>query len=158
MRLAYRRTGFLSGVNVTYLFNIVNSAFYAKYMIEDGSYGDVDAAEFIEPTGHELAIYHKTTPPAGQQLGTVDGRPGWIDLPPLSADEMVANAEMERQTKINVANAYMSDRQWPGKAAIGRLKGEELARYNLWIDYLDALYVVDTSAAPDIEWPTHPEV
>ncbi|EGB1728103.1 tail fiber assembly protein, partial [Escherichia coli] len=49
-------------------------------------------------------------------------------------------------------------RQWPGKAAIGRLKGEELAQYNLWLDYLDALEMVDTSGAPDIEWPTPPAV
>ncbi|ERC90934.1 tail fiber assembly protein, partial [Escherichia coli] len=47
-------------------------------------------------------------------------------------------------------------KQWPGKAAIGRLKGEELAQYNLWLDYLDALELVDTSSAPDIEWPTPP--
>ncbi|WP_250205575.1 tail fiber assembly protein, partial [Escherichia coli] len=45
-----------------------------------------------------------------------------------------------------------------GKAAIGRLKGEELAQYNLWLDYLDALELVDTSSAPDIEWPTPPAV
>ncbi|CAI6211452.1 recombinase family protein [Escherichia coli] len=41
---------------------------------------------------------------------------------------------------------------------IGRLKGEELAQYNLWLDYLDALELVDTSGAPDIEWPTPPAV
>lgn len=37
-----------------------------------------------------------------------------------------------------------------------RFKGEELAQYNLWLDYLDALELVDTSGAPDIEWPTPP--
>ncbi|HCQ0095424.1 Caudovirales tail fiber assembly protein [Escherichia coli] len=52
----------------------------------------------------------------------------------------------------------MNSRQWPGKAAIGRLKSEELAQYNLWLDYLDALELVDTSSAPDIEWPTPPAV
>lgn len=52
----------------------------------------------------------------------------------------------------------MNSKQWAGKAAIGRLKGEELAQYNLWLDYLDALELVDTSGAPDIEWPTPPAV
>ncbi len=55
-------------------------------------------------------------------------------------------------------NEYTHSKQWPGKAAIGRLKGEELAQYNLWLDYLDALELVDTSSAPDIEWPTPPAV
>ncbi|WP_137487014.1 tail fiber assembly protein, partial [Escherichia coli] len=30
------------------------------------------------------------------------------------------------------------------------LKGEELAQYNLWRDYQDALELVDTSSAPAI--------
>ncbi|EHU01384.1 hypothetical protein CKS_4137 [Pantoea stewartii subsp. stewartii DC283] len=50
----------------------------------------------------------------------------------------------------------MNSRQWPGKAALGRLKGDELAAYNTWLDYLDALYAVDTSKAPDITWPVKP--
>ncbi len=59
---------------------------------------------------------------------------------------------------IDEANAYMNSKQWPGKAAIGRLKGDDLAQYNLWLDYLDALEAVDTSNAPDINWPERPEV
>ncbi len=37
-----------------------------------------------------------------------------------------------------------------------RFKDDELAQYNLWLDYLDALELVDSSSAPDIEWPTPP--
>ena len=33
---------------------------------------------------------------------------------------------------------------------------DELAQYNLWLDYLDALDAIDTSKAPDITWPTPP--
>ncbi|ENM5425271.1 tail fiber assembly protein [Escherichia coli] len=64
----------------------------------------------------------------------------------------------EKQRRISQANDYINSKQWPGKAAIGRLKGDELAQYNLWLDYLDALEAVDTSSAPDINWPTPPEV
>lgn len=85
-----------------------------------------------------------------------DKMPAWADAPTPSADELIAAAERHRDSLISAANAYMSDRQWPGKAAIGRLKGDELSQYNTWLDYLDALYAVDTSAAPDIEWPTPP--
>ena len=75
-----------------------------------------------------------------------------------SHEELIEITESERQLLINQANEYMNSKQWPGKAAIGRLKGEELAQYNLWLDYLDALELVDTSGAPDIEWPTPPAV
>ncbi|MDV1267046.1 tail fiber assembly protein [Citrobacter freundii] len=76
--------------------------------------------------------------------------------PPLTHEELIQVAEIERQRRINATNDFMNSRQWPGKAAIGRLKGDELAQYNLWLDYLDALEAVDTSSAPDIKWPTPP--
>lgn len=78
--------------------------------------------------------------------------------PPLTHEELIQVAEIERQRRINATNDFMNSRQWPGKAAIGRLKGDELVQYNLWLDYLDALELVDTSGAPDIEWPTPPAV
>ncbi|MHA5280092.1 tail fiber assembly protein [Escherichia coli] len=90
--------------------------------------------------------------------GVIDGMPAWIDIPPPTHEEQIAAAELEKQQLINQANDYMNSKQWPGKAAIGRLKGDELAQYNLWLDYLDALELVDTSGAPDIEWPTPPAV
>lgn len=69
----------------------------------------------------------------------------------------VATAEAEKQSAIDQANDYMNSKQWPGKAAMGRLKDTEKEQYNLWLDYLDALEAVDTSSAPDINWPVAPE-
>lgn len=40
---------------------------------------------------------------------------------------------------------------------MGRLKGDALTQYGLWLDYLDALEAVDTSSAPNIVWPTQPD-
>ncbi|WP_431733740.1 tail fiber assembly protein [Escherichia coli] len=106
-----------------------------------------DAAEFLG------------TPPAGKIRGSDGyGNPAWVEIPPPSLEELIEQAESERQLLINQTNEYMSSKQWPGKAAIGRLKGDELAQYNLWLDYLDALELVDASSAPDIEWPTPPAV
>ncbi|HAZ7413359.1 TPA: tail fiber assembly protein [Escherichia coli] len=70
--------------------------------------------------------------------------------------DYVAIAEAERERLIDEANDYMNGKQWPGKAAMGRLKDTEKEQYNLWLDYLDALEAVDTSTAPDITWPTPP--
>lgn len=82
----------------------------------------------------------------------------WGDIPPLTPEELIKMAGYERQRRIDTVSEHMNSRQWPGKAAICRLKGEELAQYNLWLDYLDALELLDTSSAPDIEWPTPPAV
>ncbi|EHU00471.1 hypothetical protein CKS_2645 [Pantoea stewartii subsp. stewartii DC283] len=82
--------------------------------------------------------------------------PAWIDLPPPTKEELVNTAKNTQSALISQANNYMNSRQWPGKAAVGRLKGDDLAAYNTWLDYLDALYAVDTSKAPDISWPQKP--
>ncbi|QYH18286.1 tail fiber assembly protein [Enterobacter sp. DNB-S2] len=100
---------------------------------------------------------YSADPPKGKLLiaGT-DGMPAWGETPPLTHDEIVAQAEAERINRIGVANDFMNGKQWPGKAAIGRLKGDELTQYNLWLDYLDELEAVDTSSAPNIVWPISP--
>ncbi|TLI73090.1 tail fiber assembly protein, partial [Escherichia sp. E1130] len=72
--------------------------------------------------------------------------------------DLISAAEAEKQNRIDQANDYMNSKQWPGKAAMGRLKDTEKAQYNLWLDYLDELEAVDTSTAPDIIWPEKPTV
>lgn len=96
-------------------------------------------------------------PPKGKtRVAGDDGFPMWGDIPAPTHEQLVATAEAEKQSRISQANDYMNSKQWPGKAAVGRLKGDELAQYNLWLDYLDALEAVDTSTAPDIKWPALP--
>ena len=96
-------------------------------------------------------------PPAGKiRIAGPDGLPAWADIPPPSDDQLLAMAEAEKQSRIADANDYMNSKQWPGKAAMGRLKVSEKAQYNLWLDYLDLLEAVDTSTVPD-KWPVAPE-
>ncbi len=72
-------------------------------------------------------------------------------------ESAISAAENKKRLLINEATEYINSKQWPGKAAIGRLKGDELAQYNLWLDYLDAMEVVDMSSVSDINWPVKPE-
>lgn len=76
--------------------------------------------------------------------------------PEKTNEELVEEASSKKISLIDSANEFMNSKQWPGKAAIGRLKGDELAQYNLWLDYLDALEAIETSTAPDIDWPNAP--
>ncbi|CAM8567966.1 tail fiber assembly protein [Enterobacter asburiae] len=93
-------------------------------------------------------------PPKGKLLiAGNDGLPAWGDFPPPTREESLAQARVEKQNRIDAANNYMNGKQWPGKAAIGRLNEEELIQYNMWLDYLDALESVDISCAPNINWP-----
>ncbi|MBM6608855.1 tail fiber assembly protein [Enterobacteriaceae bacterium RIT814] len=85
-----------------------------------------------------------------------DGK--WVANPEAQHAFEVVSAESRQKLLIAEANAHMNSKQWPGKAAIGRLKGDELVQYGNWLDYLDALGAVDISSAPDIHWPIPPEV
>ncbi|ENR0228025.1 tail fiber assembly protein [Enterobacter roggenkampii] len=136
------------GENAFFAIGLKDSYEAANSWPEDGvAVDDAVASEFMgEPPEGKMRV-------AGN-----DGYPIWVDKPEPTYDELVAAADAEKQERIDQANEYMNSKQWPGKAAMGRLKDNEKAQYNAWLDYLDELEAVDTSTAPDITWPTPPAV
>ena len=113
-----------------------------------------------DPLGVSDEIYFEYSgiPPEGKiRRSDINGMPCWIDAPSKSKEELIAEAEKVRQVLIAQANDYMNSKQWPGKAAIGRLRGNELAQYNLWLDYLDILDAMTISGVEAISWPVPPE-
>ncbi|HEM6828688.1 TPA: tail fiber assembly protein [Citrobacter koseri] len=139
-----------------YIYSPSHNAFYltalkAEYELSDN--WPEDGMEISD----DLFIQYTSTPPDGKERGVdSDGMPCWVDLPEPTTKELIAAAESKQQQLINEANGYISSRQWPGKAAIGRLKNDELTRYNIWLDYLDALEAINTSEPQEIIWPERP--
>lgn len=78
--------------------------------------------------------------------------------PPPTQEEKIAAAYAEKKRLIDEANDFINSKQLPGKAALGRLTNAEKGMYNAWLDYLDNIEAIDPSMAPDIIWPTVPEV
>ncbi|WP_336996547.1 tail fiber assembly protein [Leclercia sp. UBA7405] len=76
--------------------------------------------------------------------------------PPPTQEEIIAAAYAEKKRLTDDANDYINSKQLPGKAVLDRLTNAEKELYNEWLDYLDALEAVDTSSAPDIDWPSMP--
>lgn len=104
-----------------------------------------------------ISAEYMAEPPEGKlRIAGDDGWPNWTDKPESTLDELIAAANAEKQERIDHANDYMNSKQWSGKAALGRLKGDELTQYNVWLDYLDALEAVDSSSVPTVSWPTPP--
>lgn len=91
-------------------------------------------------------------------------REGWVAIskkeadkltnPPLSHEQHVAIAEAKKQTLI--AEVHTETEMLRVKLALKRIKPDEEALLIAWLDYLDLLEAVDTSAAPDIDWPKRP--
>lgn len=139
-------------MNKIYYFDPTSPGFYISPDSPDIPEGSV------EINIDQYTQYAGVAWPDGKVLGAdADKNPVWVDAPPPTHEESVASAEAQKQMLIDQANEYINSKQWPGKAAIGRLKDDELAQYNEWLDYLDELEAVDTSTAPDINWPEKPK-
>ncbi|HHH0547729.1 TPA: tail fiber assembly protein [Yersinia enterocolitica] len=98
-------------------------------------------------------------------IETVDGCGiGWTYaggefIPPPVADqdpaELIASADAEKQNRLSYATNKIV--VWQTKLLMGRtLTDSESAKLNAWMDYIDAVQAIDTSTAPDINWPESP--
>lgn len=136
-----------------YVYSAKNNAFFKKDELEQ--YEGWSLQDAIDVDDSVFAEFTEDRTVDGLiRIAGKDGLPAWGEIPPPTHEELVEAAEAEKQARIDAANAYMNSKQWPGKAAMGRLNDSEKKQYNAWLDYLDALYAVDTSTAPDIKWPT----
>lgn len=93
----------------------------------------------------------------GQSAGRLI-TPNGSNKPYLSDPEInyVAAANAARLSLLDEANSVINGNQWPSKLQLGRLSESERIQFNQWLDYIDTVNAVDTSTAPDINWPTAP--
>ncbi|HDK0319161.1 TPA: tail fiber assembly protein [Escherichia coli] len=145
-------------MNSNYYYSAINNAFYSAELILSYVEADNWPDDAISVTD-DCFIEFSEEPPVGMyRQPDAEGMPSWVNIPPPTQEDLISNANDEKAFKINETNNYINSKQWPGKAAMGRLTDAEKEQYNLWLDYLDALEAVDTSSAPDINWPLSPEV
>ena len=79
-----------------------------------------------------------------------------IPEPVKSRAELVAQAEAEKRARIDAATSRIV--VWQTRLLMGRkLTDTESVSLNAWMDYIDAVTAIDTSTAPDINWPVPPE-
>lgn len=139
-----------------YIYSPSTNAFFPVSLQEDYEAAGTWPQDGVNVTSDAAAEFMQTAPQGKRRIAGDDGYPAWGDIPALTKEELIASAEMEKQSRINQANDYMNSKQWPGKAALGRLKGDDMANYNTWLDYLDELGTMDVTTAPDVTWPDKP--
>lgn len=113
-----------------------------------GSWPD-DAIEI----SYEDYLKFTTDAPKGKILGSVDGRPTWVDIPPPTLDELIASAEA---TKLSLKAKADSEIAWRQDAVDADIAtDEETAALADWKKYRILLMRVDTAKPV---WPTLPTV
>lgn len=151
-------TTLLGVTKMTYQYSAKNNAFFPVADLFRYEEAGWDLSDLVDVTDEIFTEFTQDRNIEGlMRTAGDDGLPQWSPLPPPTPEQILANAAQEKQQRIGAANAYINSKQWPSKLALGRLSDAETARFNLWLDYLDALAAVDTATAPDIVWPEKPE-
>lgn len=140
---------------VNFIFSPSENAFYPNSLMANyvaaGSWPkdgiDVDDAVFYEFTGE---------PPA-HKIRAVDddGCPVWSDIPPVTHEMAVAAAEEKKSMLILGASESITPLQ--DAVELGMATDAEKSRFDAWRKYRVLLTRVDTSLAPDVNWPDVPE-
>lgn len=128
-----------------------NGSFYLfamKEAYEEAGSWPVNGADVDDET---MAIYTGVAP-KGKILGSdKNGNPVWVDIPPLSTEQLVAIVEQNKAKLRSIADAEISWRQDAVDAGIATK--EETAALIEWKKYRVLLMRVDTS---NPVWPTPP--
>ncbi|UQY45080.1 tail fiber assembly protein [Mixta hanseatica] len=93
-------------------------------------------------------------PPEGKVRGSIEGEPGWVDVPPLTSEENVTAAANKKSILISDASAIIAPLQ--DAVDLDMATDSEKESLAVWKKYRVLLNRVDTSSAPEIDWPTLP--
>lgn len=127
----------------------IPASFIAEY--EEAGWDFSDAIDVDDDVYLEFI-----NPPAGKvRVAGKDGLPAWEDIPPPTKEQLIEQTEAKKQSLI--AEVNKETEMLRAKLALGRIKDDEKALLNAWLDYLDELEAVDVSTAPDVIWPELPE-
>ncbi|EMQ4857619.1 tail fiber assembly protein [Morganella morganii] len=137
-----------------YKFDAKTNAFYPYSMQADyevaGTWPekgvDVDESIFAEFTG--------TAPEKKMRGSDKKGNPAWVDIPLPTKEELIANAETKKQ--MLMAEATIAITPLHDAVDLGMATPEEESALEEWKKYRVLLNRVDTSSAPDINWPVKP--
>ncbi|HCB1822869.1 tail fiber assembly protein [Enterobacter roggenkampii] len=133
------------------IYAIVNDSIVMNTIIWDGP--DVSPMEFADGV---TAVKIPDGYAVNSGFLYVEGKFIAPPQPERPHDELVADAEQQKQALIDTAMASISVIQL--KLQAGRkLTDDEKTRLNSVLDYIDAVTAVDADAAPDINWPVVPE-
>lgn len=139
-----------------YLFSRSTLAFYPESEIEAYKTAGTLPGDVIE-VSDEIRDEYNFTSPEGKKLGVnAKGYPAWKDIPPPTQDELIANAEQERQRLLDYADTVMLD--WRTELMLGEINDANRAKLSAWLAYKNDVKSVDVTTDPEhVNWPVPPE-
>lgn len=90
--------------------------------------------------------------PDGDYIASETGR--WVPVPPPTQEQLISDANTKKQQLA--AEAESAIKPLERAKLLGIATESELALLNEWMRYSVELMRLDTSLAPDIDWPISP--
>lgn len=109
----------------------------------------------LEISDADHALY-SGQPSSGKMLGSENGKPAWVDIPPLKTEELTAIAESKKASLRAVADSAIAPLQ--DAVTLDIATDNEKTQLIAWQKYRILLNRVDTSTAKNVSWPVQPEV
>jgi len=131
-------------------------SFYPDSLVENYESVGTFPSDAIE-VSETVYIEFSGAAPVGKQRGVINKQPCWEDLPSPTHEEQIEAANVEKKRRVDEANTFIHNQQWPSKLMLDRLDDVGKNEFNQWLNFLDELEAVDTSTAPEITWPKPPE-
>ncbi|NHB93203.1 tail fiber assembly protein [Photorhabdus cinerea] len=140
--------------NKNYVFSALNKSFYPLSLqqdyIEAGSWPNDPI-----PVTDDIFNEFSGMPPTGKILSSDEnGLPCWEDIPPPTKEELISIAEIQRKQFISLANKEIMP--LADAVELDIATDEETLLFKEWKKYRVMLNRVDTSKAPEIDWPIQP--
>ncbi|WP_270753284.1 tail fiber assembly protein [Proteus terrae] len=139
---------------MSYFYSALENAFYPESMKDDYIIAGTFPNDAILVDENVFEEFSKN-PPDNKIRISVDGLPAWGDKPQLTKDEMVIVEERKKASLISEATSVI-DPMSDAKNG-GYIEKEDIKRLDEWQRYRYALTKIDTSLAPDIDWPQKPD-
>lgn len=93
--------------------------------------------------------------PEGKRLGAdKKGKPAWIDIPPPPKEQLIEQAEAQKQYLI--AEASQKTQLWQTQLMLDIITEEDKASLKEWMLYVQEVQAVDPSLGAAVSWPTPP--
>ena len=143
-------------MNIQSVYSPSENAIYSSILYDDYVKAGTWPKDGMAISDEDAEKFNGGNKPDGKMLGLVDGALSWVDEPPPSPEQKIADAQNMKATLRAKADAEISWRQDAVDAEIATT--EEAEALAEWKKYRVLLMRVDTSTAPDIEWPTPPAV
>ncbi|EFB9807897.1 TPA: tail fiber assembly protein [Escherichia coli] len=137
-----------------YLYDAKTNAFYPIAMRDDYENAGMWPEKGIEVDEDVFASFQESVP-GKIRAADKKGNPVWVDAPEPSKEQLIAMTGQRKAALLTEAQSTIS--LWQTELQLGIISDDDKASLIAWMKYIQALNAVDTSTAPDIEWPVKPE-